>query len=119
MARQSQCQRIRRLARAFVRARERFATLVAVDATPGASLEQCDAACEEMFTLRTELVDAVLAAVGHGLDEGPAIVEVGRLIVAVGESPEDEGLGVQTHDPAVVVYRVDQVIRLGWGVARA
>ena len=119
MARRSPRQRIRRLARSFVWAKDHFAALVAPDASPDASPEECDAACGAMFAARTRLVAAVLDAVGRGLDLGPVVADAGSLIVAVAESPEDEGLGVQTHDPSVIVVAKDQVVKLGRGIARA
>ena len=112
-------QRIRRLAQSFLLAKERFADLVDADDSVDANSEECRAACGEMFDVRARLVDAVLDAVGRGLDEWPAVVDVGRLIVAVGESPEDEGIRERSWDPSVVVIDKARIVRLGRGVARA
>jgi hypothetical protein len=113
MPQQSQRQRIRRLARSFVRAKERFADQVYADES------ECRAAFGKMLTSRAQLVDAVLHAVGHDLVEGPAVVDVGRYLVAVGESPEDEGARERFWDPSVIVIDKARIVRLGRDTARA
>ena len=119
MPRQSPRQRICRLARSFIRARDHFAAMEddAFDAV--ITDEERGAACGRMFAYRRRLVDAVLDAVGHDVDSGPAVVNVGRLIIAIDESPEDKGLGVQAYEPVVVVIDKDLVLRLARGVGRA
>jgi hypothetical protein len=119
MTRQSQRRTIRRFAEAFVRAKARFATLVESDETPDASSEECRAACERMLRTRARLVAAVLDAVGCGLDEGPAVVDLGRLIVAVGEGPDNEGIREQVCDPSVIVVDKARIVRLGCGGVQA
>jgi hypothetical protein len=102
-----------------VRAKAHFAALVEADQTPDASSEACAAACERMSRVRGRLVDAVLQAVGRGLDDLPAVVDCGSLVVAVGEGPADEGSREQVHDPAVVVIAKGRIVRLGRRGARA
>jgi hypothetical protein len=119
MTPRSQRRTIRRLAESFVRGKAQFADLVDADESPDASSEQCDTACRRMLHIRAKLVAAVLHAVDRGLDDGPAVVDIGRLIVAVGESPEDEGVRERSWDPSVIVIRKERIVRLGRDTARA
>jgi len=113
---------IRRLARRYLRAKERF-TAMDTDEDIATDLER-EFACREMLTIRARLVGAVLDAVGRARDgrfsaKGPAVVDVGRWIIAVAESPEDEGLKQRMWDPSLIVIRKDRIVRLGCHVARA
>ena len=81
--------------------------------------DERDDACGRMFAYRRRLAAAVLDAVGRGLDEGPAVVDLGRLIVAVGEGPENEGIREQVCDPSVIVVDKARIVRLGCGGVRA
>ena len=113
---------IRRLARRYLRAKDRF-TAMDTDEDIATDLER-EFACREMLTTRTRLVGAVLNAVGCALDsrfsaKSPAVVDVGRWIIAVAESPEDEGIKQRMWDPALIVIRKDRIVRLGCRVVRA
>ena len=46
-------------------------------------------------------------------------MDVGGLVVVVAEGPENEGIREQTWDPSVIVFRKEQVVRLGRGLVRA
>jgi hypothetical protein len=109
-------QRIRRLARSFVRARQQLA---AMEAAALAHPEHVEAACHRMFRTRERLVDAVLCACGHDVDEGPAVVDAGGLTVAVGVAPDNEGVPEVCCARAVVVFTNDQVVRRARSIARA
>jgi len=123
MTRRRQRHRIRRLAESFVEAKARF-TMMDTTTDEDPFEDQRDDTCGETFAYRARLIAAVLQAVGRDLDsdfwqDGPAVVDVGGLIVAVAEGPENEGIREQAWDPSVIVFRKDQIVRLGRDIVRA
>ena len=119
MTRRSQRQRICRLARRFLLAKQRFTAMDDPAYDDILTPDDREAACGEMFAGRAQLVAAVLAAAGRDLDSDPVVVDVGACLVVVAEAPENEGVPEQVYDPAVAVFDKDRIIKLGHGVARA
>ena len=119
MPRQSQRRRICRLARRFLLAKARVAAMEDDAYDDVLTPADREAVCGEMFAARAQLVAAVLAAAGRDLDSDPVVVDVGACLVVVAEAPENEGTREQWCDPAVAIFRKDQVVRLGRDTVRA
>lgn len=102
----------------FVSDRIRFARMDTHGVNEGVDEAARDSACGSMYANRRRVVRAILSAVGRGdedcisSEDEPAAVDLGDIIVAIGENPEDEGLNTPELSPSIVVIRKDRIVRL-------